>query len=143
MFGYEVYFPRVLETRKAFGKRVTEQPLFPAYLFVAVSVSGQWRKASLAPGVVRIICSTGFTPAVVSDKIVEGIRQREHAGLVVLPERCLVPGARVRITSGPFCEHIGIFSDMNGSARVGVLLNLLGAERRVAVLKDHIEVVDS
>jgi hypothetical protein len=49
----------------------------------------------------------------------------------------------VRVGAGPFAGQIGLFSDMNGSERVGVLLHLLGAERRVMVLKDHIEVVGS
>jgi transcription antitermination factor NusG len=67
---------------------------------------------------------------------------RERDGLVRLPERQFRPGVQVRVLTGPFHNHIGIFSDTNRGERVGVLLNLLGAERRVAVLKDHIEVVD-
>jgi transcriptional antiterminator RfaH len=140
LFGFTVYQPRMLERRTNHGKRITiEQPLFPGYAFVATAT--QWYRARNAPGVVRIV-HTGFVPAEVSDDVVESIRVRERNGLVELPERHLVPGAPVRITSGPFHDHIGIFSDMNGSERVGVLLNLLGAERRVAVLKSHIEVVD-
>jgi transcriptional antiterminator RfaH len=120
---------------------MVEAPLFPGYMLVAITVSRQWHSANVAPGV-RHIVRVGLCPAEVSDEIVEGIRVRERNGLVELPERQQFrPGAQVRIVAGPFRDHIGIFSDMNGSARVGVLLNLLGAQRRVAVLKDSIEVV--
>jgi transcriptional antiterminator RfaH len=141
LFGFEIYNPHVVERRKAYAKYVTvEQQLFPNYLFVAITVTRQWHAANTAPGVVRLV-RHGLTPAVVQDEVVESIRVRERDGLVRLPERHLVPGAPVRILAGPFANHLAIFADMNGSERVGLLLNLLGAERRIAVPRDHIEVV--
>ena len=37
----------------------------------------------------------GIEPAPVSDNIIDDIRSRERAGLIELPNRRLVPGARV------------------------------------------------
>jgi transcriptional antiterminator RfaH len=139
--GYVTYAPRIVENRINHHRRVdVAAPLFPGYCFVQAML--QWHAAVAAPGIVRLCRQGGDRPATVSDELVASIRQREHAGLVVLPERQFRPGVRVRVLTGPFRDHLGIFSDMNGNERVGVLLNLLGAERRVAVLKDHIEVVE-
>jgi transcription antitermination factor NusG len=139
--GYVTYAPRTIEKRINHRRRIeAAAPLFPGYAFVLAVL--QWHAAVAAPGVVRLCRQAGDHPATVCDELIESIRERERDGLVRLPERRLVPGARVRVLLGPFHDHIGIFSDMNGSELVGVLLNLLGAERRFAVLKDHIEVVD-
>jgi transcriptional antiterminator RfaH len=139
LLGFEVYLPRVLERRKNHGRPVTvEAELFPGYLFIGVTVTRQWHNANVAPGVIRLV-RIGLTPTELRDELIEGIRQRERNGLVQLPERGLVPGARVRILAGPFANHLAIFSDMNGHARVGVLLNLFGAERRITVQRDHVE----
>jgi transcription antitermination factor NusG len=140
--GYVTYAPRIIEKRTNHGRCVeAEASLFPGYGFVQAVL--QWHAAVAAPGIVRLCRQGGDRPATVSDELIERIRARERDGRVVLPERQFRPGVQVRVLTGPFRDHIGIFSDMNGSERVGVLLNLLGAERRVAVLKSHIEVVDS
>jgi hypothetical protein len=55
----------------------------------------------------------------------------------------LKASARVRLLAGPFSGRFAVFAEMSGLERCAVLLRLLGAERRVAVLKNQIEVVDS
>jgi transcription elongation factor/antiterminator RfaH len=139
--GYETYLPLVRERRKNFGARVTvEVPLFPNYLFVYVSASGQWHEANRTPGVIALV-RNGGVPAILHDAEIESIRQRERNGVVELEERQFVPGAQVRVLSGPFTNHLGIFSDMNGCERVGVLLAILGSQHRVLMPKNNIEVV--
>jgi transcription antitermination factor NusG len=83
----------------------------------------------------------GGVPAILHDAEIESIRQRERNGVVELEERQFVPGAQVRVLSGPFTNHLGIFSDMNGCERVGVLLAILGSQHRVLMPKNNIEVV--
>jgi transcriptional antiterminator RfaH len=139
LFGFEVYNPRTLERRKNHARYVTvEQPLFPGYLFIAVTVTRQWHAANTAPGVLHVV-RTGFTPAVLHDDVVASIRQRERDGLVRLPERHLVSGAPVCILAGPFANHLAIYAGMNGHERVAVLLHVLGAHQRVTLPAADVE----
>ncbi len=140
--GYGTYFPRTREHRQSYGRRTeVEAPLFPGYLFVLIAATGQWHAANVAPGV-RHIVRTGLTPATVSDEVIADIRRREHAGLVMLPERQLQPGAPIRVITGPLSGLNGLCADMNGHQRIGVLLEFLGSERRLELHRDHVEVVD-
>jgi transcriptional antiterminator RfaH len=141
LLGFEVYLPRVLERRTNHGKRVmVEQPLFPGYLFLAVTVTRQWHAANVAPGVVRLV-RVGFTPTELRDDVIESIRVRERNGLVQLPERGLRPGAPIRVIAGPLVGLTGLVADMNGHQRIGCLLAFLGSERRLELRRDHLEVV--
>jgi transcriptional antiterminator RfaH len=129
--------PRVHERRA----RVTvTMPLFPSYLFVSVNASGQWFEANRCPCVLHII-RVGGVPALMRDETIAEIRARELDGVVELPDRQLRPGAPIRVINGPLTGLTGLVAGMNGHERIGVLLSLLGAERRVEIPRNHIEVV--
>ena len=70
--SYEVYAPHV---RAQGSRRVV--PLFPSYLFLAVSPRGWWA-ACWSPGVVRLVRNgSGEEPALVGDAVVDELRARE------------------------------------------------------------------
>ena len=123
--GFEVYLPRLREQRVIRGRRVeVRPPLFPGYIFIAIVL--QWHAARWAPGVANIIMD-GMTPAKVPDRVIDEIRSRERGGLVELPKpRGLRTGDRIRITSGPFQDHLGLYAGQAPRDRVAVLLRLLG-----------------
>jgi transcriptional antiterminator RfaH len=83
--GHEVYYPRLRDRRRRFGRTIENRPaLFPGYCFVLIRL--QWHAARWAPGIVGLIMD-GTRPARVPDEVLEEIRQREIDGLI---EFCMV-----------------------------------------------------
>ena len=112
--GFEIFLPKI-ETRK------TVQPLFASYVFLLV-VNGHWLAANTCFGVVSLI-RTGDCPSRVPDAEIEALKARlNDRGLIALPppppKRVILPGARVRVTAGPFRGLNGIFHGMSTRDRV-------------------------
>src|SRR5215813_13099107 len=138
--GYKIYQPLLREQRRSrHGSRkiIVTPPLFPGYLFVWV-VRGWW-DARWSPGVVRLIMD-GLVPAHVPDDVISEIRSRERNGLVELPKSAgLRPGMQVRVIGGPLREQIGMLAALRPHERVLVLLQLLGGEQGVELVRTAIE----
>lgn len=78
--GFTVYYPRLREQRRSYGRKIAVQPgLFPNYAFVWIELG--WWRARWSPGVVRIILDGGV-PARVADDVIAEIKAREVHGLV-------------------------------------------------------------
>lgn len=139
--GFQVYLPRYLR-RINHARRITWQPrpLFPTYLFVALSPEQQrWRAINSTVGVSHLICNERG-PVSVPAGIVESIRDEEdERGLVMTGRK--VPfkkGAQVQIMSGAFADHIGWFECATDDQRVVILLDLLGRQVKTKVKLDAI-----
>ena len=140
--GYEVYCPRLRLVRPRRGRKVVSHPpLFPSYLFIAITAG--WWNARWCPGIVKLL-TAGDAPMPVPDSLIFEIKSRERGGLVELPRReKFKAGDRVRILPGPFEGHLGLYAGMRPHERVLVLLALLGGEQRVELPKADIEAVRS
>jgi transcriptional antiterminator RfaH len=110
--------------------------LFPTYAFVRIM--SQRHAARWAPGVTRLIMD-GDHPARLPNETIMEIRARERNGAVELPKRELRHGDTVRIVHGAFVGRLGLYAGMAPHERVMVLLQLLGAARRINLRKDAIE----
>lgn len=127
--GYAVYLPQLLVRRRRAGKWGHYiEPLFPRYLFVKPRDDAQ----SLAPvrstiGVVDFV-RLGGRPAVVSDALIEELRERQDAAAADTRHDPVMfqPGMPVKFVDGPLSGLEAIFSKATGSERVIVLLELLG-----------------
>jgi transcriptional antiterminator RfaH len=138
--GFESYLPRLRMPRVRHGRKIeTKPPLFPSYLFVRIT--NGWWSARWCPHVIRLVAS-GDGPAHVADAIVDELKGRERGGLIDLPKPPgLRAGDQVRILSGPFAGHLGLFVGMKPHQRVEVLLMILGGQARVELAKAAIEPV--
>ena len=137
--GFTIWCPRVRERRIICGRRAIVTPaLFPGYVFVLIEL--QWHAIRRTPYVVRLIMN-GEQPARVPDSVLEDLRGRERNGVITLPPPPprLRPGARVRVTGGPFRGHMGLVAGMSPRERVIVLLALLGARQRVEMAAGDVE----
>jgi transcriptional antiterminator RfaH len=134
-FGYETYYPLIA------GKRLkVPVGLFPGYAFIVATE--HWWSANSCPGVRRLIRGNGERPAEIVDGIVDDIRRREgRDGLVKLPKpRGMQPGDRVRVVRGALEGKLAVLhANMNGHARVAVLLTMLGSERRVLLPRTNVK----
>ena len=121
--GFETYLPVTKQEARVC-------PLFPSYLFIRIELA--WYDILSSPGIIRLL-RNGDSPCEVPEMVLTKIhRQTDHRGLVRLPKRRgLEPGDRVRMTGGPFRDHIGIYDGMRGSERSRVLLELLGRKATI------------
>ena len=99
----------------------------------------QWHTARWAPGVTRIVLAGGV-PAVVPEGVIMALKARETGGLIDLPRPPKFrTGDRLRVTSGPFAGHVGLYAGMKPRERVEVLLAILGGSQRVTLAADAVE----
>jgi transcriptional antiterminator RfaH len=138
--GFETYAPRLREQRTAHGRKVVRTPLlFPGYLFVLIEL--QWHTARWCPGVVRIVLRGG-APAAVPEGVIMALKAREIRGVIEMPRfPKFRAGDRLRVVSGPFTGHVGLYAGMKPRERVEVLLAILGAAQRVTLAADSVEQV--
>jgi transcriptional antiterminator RfaH len=132
--GFETYYPRYLR-RRSHARRITlvPAPFFPRYIFVAVDKATQrWRAIRSTLGVSYMVGGE-MGPTPVADWVVEDLRRREDATGFISIETplSLAQGDPVRLRSGPFSTHVGMFDGLIDSNRVAVLLDLLGRKIRV------------
>ncbi len=125
--GYENVLP-LLTTEKVQRGRIviTEEPLFPRYLFVRLEqdMSGKsWAPLRSTRGVSRLV-TFGNQPAQVEDTMVEALQarstfQKQH------PQRLFSLGDAVTIDAGPFKGLEAIYQMTDGEHRALVLIELL------------------
>ena len=125
--GYPCYLPTLpTEKLRQGALSVTEEPLFPRYLFIRLGKGESdksWAPIRSTRGVNRLV-SFGSEPARVDDDLIEFLRERE-ASLRSSPEQMFKPGERVRLTEGAFANLEGIYQMADGENRVIVLIELL------------------
>jgi transcription antitermination factor NusG len=118
---FETYCPRIRRRgRIAF--------LFPSYVFVRLKANLHWYPIVWTPHVVRLIMA-GERPANLSEGIVADLKRRERGGFVPLPRAArLQKGQQVRVISGSFEGHLGIYDGQTNRERERVLLEMLGRQ---------------
>jgi len=128
--GIASYLPQIRVRRDGETKI---EPLFPGYIFAHV-VDGRWHGIRWAIGALRVLMA-GDHPARLLESDVMRIRGSEVAGFVKLPKAPavggLVVGQEVKILSGSFTGHIGLYAGQSAHERELVLLNMLGRQVRV------------
>ena len=105
---------------------VTDEPLFPRYLFIHLSrgdSAKSWAPIRSTKGVSCLV-SFGIEPARVDDGLIELLRIQETA-VQAEPERLFSAGERVRLTKAPFAGIEGIYQMTDGERRAMVLIEIL------------------
>lgn len=131
--GYEVYFPMISRERIVKHKPIVESvPLFPRYLFVRVGLD-RWSPIRSTRGVSNVLLF-GSNPAKVSEEIVDSLKNHEIelSRPKDLPPR-FYSGQPVKVVSGAFLGHLGIFEHSTPKDRECILLKILGRDTRVYV----------
>lgn len=133
--GFETYQP-LTKLRVCGEIRMAE--LFPGYLFVRVIE--QWYTIRWTQGVRGVLMSNG-RPAHLHDRIVEDLRRNEVGGFVQLKKQpSIISGQSVRVLTGQFRGHLGLYEGQSSREREIVLLSLLGRMVRVELTQqDRIE----
>src|SRR3954447_18860266 len=132
--GFETYAPKVRESRKRIS------PLFPGYVLVRIVV--RWYPVRWTPGVLRVLMD-GERPARLADQVVIDLKSREVRGFFKMPRDPKLPlkGDKVRVLTGTFAGHVGLYEGMSGAARERVLLDWLGQKVPVIMPVGNVEMV--
>jgi len=133
--GYQCYLPTiVLEKLRQGLLAVSEEPLFPRYLFIRLGhgdSAKSWGPIRSTRGVSRLV-SFGVEPAQVDDGLIDLLRVQE-ASVQSEPERLFNPGERVHLTEAPFAGIQGVYQMADGDRRVMVLIEMLSKPVAVRV----------
>lgn len=136
----DVFMPyHMINVRQGGHFRLKRQPLFAGYVFVGGAPKQlPWRRIRATPGVSQVIGLDARGPAQVPCDVIEGLVHRCDEEGMLQTEPDLSVGDKIKIKSGPFAEFISKVEHIDADQRVHALLDLLGAERRVAVDPRHI-----
>lgn len=126
--GCECYAPEARVRRRG---RPAREALFPGYAF-ARHPEGRWAFLRGTYGVIEVLMESGVRPAEIADADVAAIRSREGPDGLVQIAPALAPGARVSVARGS-ARIDAVVEGMSGPDRVLVLMEILGARRRVEV----------
>lgn len=114
---------------------------FPGYLFVRLDLTrDRWRSINGTFGVVRLV-SAGERPLAAPPGLVEDLQARADASGFIKGVQELAPGDAVRVTRGPFADHLATVDRLDGEDRVRVLLDLMAGPVPVVIARGAVSAV--
>jgi transcription elongation factor/antiterminator RfaH len=136
---FRTFLPRRHKTiRHARKLRTVEAPFFPGYLFLILDLARQqWRRVNSTFGVSRLVMQ-GDQPHPVPCGIVEALFAAADSRDILRLGEHLKVGSPVRLMAGPFAEQLAVLDSMDDSARVRVLLEVLGRKVAISTWSDNI-----
>lgn len=136
--GYQVFLPRLAAQTHRNGKWVDSlEPLFPRYLFLAITNPRQGLSQVRSTLGVSDLVRVSGQPATVPHEIIEALQARQDSDTGACGRRSpFKPGIAVEFHAGPFAGLDGVFDVDAGEDRVFVLLELLGKINKVKVNRD-------
>jgi transcriptional antiterminator RfaH len=117
------------------------RPLFSGYVFVRLNPEiARWRSINGTMGVTHILTNNG-RPQPLRNGFIDTLRAHEADGVVVVPPAHYEIGEAVEVQGGPFASQIGKILSADRSARVRLLMELLGGEVVTTVPHDMVRKV--
>ena len=143
VLGLESYapeFPHGPRTRPGSVRDGRHHWLFPGYVFFRPPEDrGAYVAVRRLPGVVRILEQDG-APALLSDTVIRHIRRQLAERALRPPGPRFTPGERLVIDGGPLAPLNAVFDrELDGPARVQVLVQLMGRELPVSIDAMHLK----
>ena len=135
--GFECFLPMAenpYQRRSKQSQKIIE-PLFPRYLFLnAIAKSQNLAPVRSTRGVISMV-RFGTELAVVSEAIIEAIKQRitPETGLIKIKAIPIQPGDKVKVFDGPLAGLDGIVQEKSSEERTIILMKLLGRPTRIKV----------
>lgn len=132
--GVDSFCPMIRVEKVSRGSRVVKQEaLFPGYLFVnfnqtAVSVT----TVRSTRGVSHFVACAGL-PVLVPDTLIEQLQKRTQLGNEELVSNIPKPGDELEVIEGPFRGLNAVFTQIDGTQRAVVLINLLNQQVRASI----------
>ena len=139
---FHAYCPMIAKRVKLVNRYVeVPRPLFPGYVFVRLSPGrDQWRPVLSTIGVRQLI-RFGDRLGLLDDGFVNGLREREKAGVIARPANPFEVGQQVRVSNGPFDGVIATIVAISERDRLIVLMDLLHRKVQVHVTTEQLSAV--
>jgi transcription antitermination factor NusG len=136
---YAPEFPKLRATRPGSVRDRRHHWVFPGYVFFRSSPEqNALAVVRWIPGVLRVLEADG-APALLADAVVRRLRQRIMERALRPPTPRFAPGERVIIQRGPLAPLDAIFDkELDASARVQILVHLMGRELPVSIDPTHL-----
>lgn len=140
--GFHSFLPLEEVTRRTASKFTTRlRPLFPGYVFVSMDIQmGSWRAVNSTFGITKLVSHCG-APARIPFALISQLMLRCDETGKLLPPKEFKPGDQVTLTRGPFSDFVAKIESISPDRRIWIMLELLGAERRVAVSEEHLRAI--
>jgi transcriptional antiterminator RfaH len=137
--NFEAYCPKIRKNiRHARRFQIVDRPMFPGYIFVRVaSRREQWRPILSTIGV-RALVRFGDEIGFVDDRLIAGLKAREHDGVIAAPEEPYRAGQRITVGAGPFEGIIATVISVREQDRLIILMNLLRNKVRATVSANQV-----
>ncbi|MCA1799681.1 MAG: hypothetical protein LC632_09580, partial [Xanthomonadaceae bacterium] len=139
---YSVFRPLArVRHRTPQGFQYRIESLFPRYLFIELDDTGQsWAPIRSTRGVTGLVQLGNAAPATVPAGLITSLRARmaEHGWIDLESAQAFRANERVLVVDGAFAGLEAIYECASGADRVIVLLELLGASRRVVLPKQAV-----
>ena len=137
--GVEVFCPRLRFQRATKrGKVWFTEALFPCYLFARFDPVPSLRAVRYSQGVTRIVGFGGGMPTV-PDEVIEGLREEVGGDEPYEMKGEIEVGDEVLVAEGPMKGLRGLVThQLDGTARVRILLEFLGEQRLVEIEKESL-----
>ena len=118
--GYEVFLPlqKKLKVWKNRQRKITDEPLFPSYIFVKIHSSDIYNIIKTR-GIYICIMFEG-KPCTVPDKDIEAIRIMIQSEQEISSNNDFKKGEKVRVIQGPLTGYEGILFKQKGSSKLGI-----------------------
>jgi len=121
----QVYLPcRRIERQWSDRVKLIDEPLFPGYVFVNVSLSDRWNVLK-SRGVVKFIGASAASPTPVLDSEITTLRKFFQEDIQVDPYPYLREGQKVYVRSGPFKGVEGFVVRKSSVSRLVISLDIL------------------
>lgn len=137
--GFATFLPKQVKTvRHARRVRTGLAAFFPSYLFVEMDVErARWRSINGTRGVSHLI-TQGERPIPAPAGVIEDIKRSCDDRGVLVEGPWLQVGQEVRITHGPFVDHVAIIERFGNADGVRVLLEIMGAIVPIEAKREHL-----
>jgi transcriptional antiterminator RfaH len=142
--GLEVFLPKVAKVKKRQGvKSLSQDPLFPNYLFIHLDQSEANYNAIRSTRGVGSFVRFGINLATISESLIQQIKKNIAGDHNKSLDDLLTyqQGEVVQVTQGPFKGLEAIYKTKNGLERCILLIKMLGQESEVVIENQAIEKV--
>ncbi len=131
----------IVKVKKFRNKRLTSanEELFPSYIFARFDLYKYYHTIKYTRGVRKFVGRTESLPYIISEDIINMIKERIVNGYIRLDPPELKKGDKVIVRFGPMRGLRGIFlSDTKPSERITILLNTLSYQAKVEIDKNQL-----
>ena len=142
--GFETYLPLLRELRQwSDRKKMVETPAFSGYVFTRCEPSLRNRVRVLETGGIVRMLGGNHEPSKICDFEIDALRRTLTSGVPC--DRCdsFVPGALVRVKSGPLAGVQGRLARVKNSLRLVISITVVARAVLAELGTDEVEVVHS